>query len=178
MTWACAGASGLAHTQSIPPREPRQAPDFKLPYLQSPPPHSAGNCEENQGNRMPNSCSQSLRGQWLYLDFWASWCAPCRQSFPWMNQLQSQWGAQGLRIMAINLDNQREKALQFLLRHPAHFPILWDATGQTAQAYDVQAMPMSYLIDPQGHIVASHRGFTQASARQTEIDIHRALGTS
>lgn len=95
-----------------------------------------------------------------------------------MNQLQSQWASQGLRITAINLDTQRDKALQFLQRHPANFPILWDATGQTAKAYDVQAMPMSYLINPQGQIIASHRGFTEASARQVQIDIHHALGAS
>jgi peroxiredoxin len=59
--------------------------------------------------------------------------------------------------------------------HPAQFRVLWDAAGHTAKAYDVQAMPMSYLIDPLGHIVSAHRGFTEASARATELDLRKRL---
>ena len=61
-----------------------------------------------------------------YVDFWASWCGPCRQSFPWMNQMQDKYGAKGLRVLAVNLDARREDAQRFLAEHPARFALGFD----------------------------------------------------
>lgn len=178
LLWAGASLLGQAHSQTARNTDVRLAPDFQLPYL-----HGVASADATarcgtSGASTQTACSAMWRGQWVYLDFWASWCAPCRLSFPWMNQLHREWAPKGLQIVAINLDSQRDKAMQFLQRHPTQFTVLWDPAGHSAKAYDVQAMPMSYLIDPQGHIVSAHRGFTEASARATEMDLRKRLAAS
>jgi cytochrome c biogenesis protein CcmG, thiol:disulfide interchange protein DsbE len=178
LLWAGAGLLGEAHAQTARNTDARLAPDFQLPYLPSATTADASARCSTSSAPAATACSAIWRGQWLYLDFWASWCGPCKLSFPWMNQLQREWAPKGLQIVAINLDSQRDKAIQFLQRHPAQFTVLWDAAGHSAKAYDVQAMPMSYLIDPQGHIVSAHRGFTEASARATEMDLRKRLVAS
>jgi thiol-disulfide isomerase/thioredoxin len=169
---------GKAKAQTARNTDARLAPEFQLPYLQGVASADATVRCTTPGAAATQACKAQWLGQWVYLDFWASWCAPCRLSFPWMNLLQREWASKDLQIVAINLDSQRDKALQFLQRHPAQFTVLWDAAGHSAKAYDVQAMPMSYLIDPQGHIVSLHRGFSEASARAIELDLRKRLASS
>ena len=107
------------------------------------------------------------RGQVVLVDFWASWCGPCRQSFPWMNQLQQRYGAEssygdkGLKVVAINLDQDAELAREFLQDIPAQFTVLLDTEAQLPEAYGVIGMPSSYLIDRNGKVRAQHIGFHQ-----------------
>jgi len=117
----------------------------------------------------------SLQGKLIYLDFWASWCGPCRKSFPWMNTMQSRYGAKGLVIVAINLDKDRRLAERFLAEVPAGFIIAYDATGATAEAYDVMGMPSSYLIDDKGHVRYTHIGFREISKADLESRIKALL---
>ncbi len=118
------------------------------------------------------------RGQYLYVDFWASWCGPCRQSFPWMNEMQAIYGEQGLKIIAINLDDVREDADRFLDEVEADVDIAFDASGETAQAYSVKGMPSSYLINPRGEIVFSHIGFRALDKVRLEAKIAELMGES
>lgn len=99
------------------------------------------------------------KGKVVLVDFWASWCGPCRQSFPWMNQLQSRYGAEGLEVVAINLDQEAELAEAFLQEVPAQFTVLLDTDAQLPGEYGVMGMPSSYLIDRHGKIRAQHIGF-------------------
>jgi cytochrome c biogenesis protein CcmG/thiol:disulfide interchange protein DsbE len=101
----------------------------------------------------------AFKGQVVYLDFWASWCAPCRESFPWMNGLQGELGAHGLVVIAVNVDRERADADRFLREHPAQFRIVYDPDGQLPEKYGVRGMPTSFLIDRDGHIQARHEGF-------------------
>jgi len=101
----------------------------------------------------------SLRGRVVYVDFWASWCAPCRYSFPWMNEMQQRYGERGLSIVAINVDRRHDDAERFLAVHPARFTVLYDDQGVAPEAYAVKGMPSSYLLDAQGHVVAVDLGF-------------------
>lgn len=100
-----------------------------------------------------------LKGKVVLVDFWASWCGPCRQSFPWMNALQNKYRGQGLEVVAINLDQEAELAKEFLAEVPADFTVLLDTDAQLPGEYGVMGMPSSYLIDRHGRIRAQHIGF-------------------
>lgn len=100
-----------------------------------------------------------LRGRWVYLDFWASWCAPCRLSFPWMNELQATYRTQGLLVLAISVDTRRQDAEDFLARIPAKFALAFDPAGEAARRFAIKSMPSSAFVDPQGVVRFTHRGF-------------------
>jgi cytochrome c biogenesis protein CcmG/thiol:disulfide interchange protein DsbE len=119
---------------------------------------------------------EALRGQVVYVDFWASWCGPCRRSFPWMNELHRKYSARGLAIVAINVDAKRGDAEAFLRRYPAGFTIAYDGAGATPRAYDVKAMPSSYLIDRDGRTVVIERGFRDERSETLEDSIRALVG--
>lgn len=104
------------------------------------------------------SSLQDLQGKVVYVDFWASWCKPCRKSFPWMNNMQAKY-PDNLQVIAINLDAEPELAAAFLDKVPANMPIVYDPQGNIAKAYKLLGMPSSYLIDKKGNIRFSHKGF-------------------
>jgi len=92
----------------------------------------------------------SCRGQVIYLDFWASWCAPCRQSFPWMQATKNAYEHQGLTVIAIRLDHDRADAEQFLQRFHPGFAVQFDPQGAFAERFKVAGMPTSVIIDRDG----------------------------
>ena len=102
---------------------------------------------------------EQYRGKVVVVDFWASWCVPCRRSFPWMNAMQAKYADDGLAIVAINMDAESEEAATFLRDYPADFEILYDPTGDIAKQFGVIAMPSSYVFDREGNQVARHLGF-------------------
>lgn len=118
---------------------------------------------------------ESFQGQVLYLDFWASWCAPCKRSLPWMNSLQEKYGAKGLQVVAINLDTERSEAEKFLASLKPNFVVLFDPQGQTPNSYPVQTMPTSFLIDRSGKLVASFKGFCESEASKIEEAVSKQL---
>jgi cytochrome c biogenesis protein CcmG/thiol:disulfide interchange protein DsbE len=117
----------------------------------------------------------ALRGKTVYLDFWASWCGPCRQSFPWMNAMHEKYSAAGLAIVAINVDKRRTDAEKFLAQFPARFSIVYDQPGATPPKYDVRKMPTSVLIDGRGRIVSTHSGFSNEVRDELEARIRTAV---
>lgn len=119
--------------------------------------------------------SGAPRWRALYLDFWASWCGPCRQSFPWMNQLHDRHQAAGLRIVAINLDQKGDEAQAFLKQVPARFALAFDAAGDSARAFGVKAMPSSFLIAPDRGVLLAHRGFRNDERADLEKRVVAAL---
>lgn len=126
--------------------DPRLAPSFTLPAL-------AGTSQEK-----PIRLSD-FSGKLVYLDFWASWCGPCKISFPDMVQLQSEFGDRDFQIVAISVDEQIADAERFMKRYPANFVVLIDLKGEVAAAYQPSAMPTSYLIDAEGVIRFQHTGY-------------------
>jgi thiol-disulfide isomerase/thioredoxin len=110
-----------------------------------------------------------------YVDFWASWCGPCRQSFPWMNEMQAKFAASGLRIVAVNVDAKREDAQRFLERHAAKFSVVFDREGAFAKAVDVKTMPTSMLVDARGKVLHLHQGFEPKDREALEALIAQAL---
>ncbi len=118
------------------------------------------------------------RGKTVYLDFWASWCGPCKQSFPWMNTLQERYALQGLQVIAVNLDARPDDARSFLASVPARFTIAYDAAGVSAQQYHIKGMPSSILIGPDGKVLSVHAGFNAAARAELEQQIILALGVT
>ncbi len=111
------------------------------------------------------------RGQIVYLNFWASWCQPCRMSFSWMNKMQAMHGEQGFKVIAINLDESRQKANKFLKQIPANFDVAFDPRGNTAESYQVKAMPSSYIIDKNGNVIHANLGFRGRDEEKLEAKI-------
>lgn len=110
-----------------------------------------------------------------YVDFWASWCGPCRQSFPWMNRMQAKYGPQGLRIVAVNLDTSRADAQAFLKEVPATVTLGFDPKGEAARRVGVRAMPSSVLLGPDGKVLMQHSGFRAEDEAELESRIAAAL---
>ena len=110
------------------------------------------------------------RGQVVLLDFWASWCAPCRESFPWMARMREAYAGRGLVVVAVNLDENPEAAARFLAGARGDFVHLRDPEGRIAEAYAVAVMPSSLLFDREGRPVYRHEGFR--SERTGEYERH------
>ena len=91
-----------------------------------------------------------LRGKTVLLDFWASWCGPCKQSLPMLDQLE---------IVAVNLDENPEAARRFLKRYPVSYPVIADPEASLAAVYKIPTMPTSFIINPQGVVTWRHEGF-------------------
>lgn len=115
------------------------------------------------------------RGKVVLLDFWASWCVPCRRSFPWMNEMQRKYAESGLVVVAVNLDAEAGEAQAFLEEYPAEFRIVHDPDGSLATKYDVVAMPSSYVIGRDGEPVTRHLGFRVLEQDEYETNLVRAL---
>jgi thiol-disulfide isomerase/thioredoxin len=110
-----------------------------------------------------------------YVDFWASWCGPCKQSFPWMKAMHEKYGKDGLRVIAINVDKRKADADKFLSQFAAPFEIGFDPDGLTPAAYSVRAMPSSALVDRSGKVVWVHRGFRLEETAAMEREIQKRL---
>jgi cytochrome c biogenesis protein CcmG/thiol:disulfide interchange protein DsbE len=116
-----------------------------------------------------------FKGRVVYLDFWASWCAPCRDSFPWMNRMQGEFTREGLVVIAVNVDHEHADAERFLRRHTAQFRIVYDPDGLLPEKFGVRGMPTSFLIDRNGHVQSRHEGFLLRERDTLEQQIRALL---
>jgi cytochrome c biogenesis protein CcmG/thiol:disulfide interchange protein DsbE len=114
------------------------------------------------------------RGKVVLVDFWASWCEPCRHSFPWLNEMQTKYGDR-LFIIGVNVDPERADANRFLAKVPAHFQVIYDPAGKFAAKYDLIGMPSSYLFDTSGTLVDTHIGFSKALTAEREARLQKLL---
>ena len=111
------------------------------------------------------------KGQVVYIDFWASWCKPCRQSFPWMNAIQKKYKAQGLKVITINIDSDKSNADDFLKEYPAEFEVVYDPKGKLARKFKLKGMPNSFIVDRKGKLVSTHVGFNDKKQQSFENEI-------
>ncbi len=116
-----------------------------------------------------------MRGKLVYVDFWASWCAPCKQAFPFLNEMQEKYGARGFQVVGINVDAKRADADKVLASTPAKFTLAFDDKGETPKAFAVKGMPSSYLVGPDGRVIAVHVGFKDDDRKVIEDKIRAAL---
>ena len=140
-------------------------------------PEDASNLPEDlfELNNEDSLSLDALQGTVVLIDFWASWCDPCKQSFPWMKEMQERYADQGFVILAINVDRKDKKARRFLAEQAVNFPVVFDAKGVNASRNQLKAMPTSLLLDRQGRVRLRHQGFHPETAGQLEACITQLL---
>ena len=117
---------------------------------------------------------EDMRGRVIYLDFWASWCTPCRKSFPYLSQLQEKYADDGFRVVAVNLDEDPALAADFLEQYPVPYIV---AKGNMALSteYGVSGLPAAYIINKRGQVEAHILGFTPRHQDYIEAVVEKAL---
>lgn len=160
LTTQAASAGTAATAVAKDPRLGQAAPDFELPV---PDPSQ------------PPLRLSALRGKWVLLSFWASWCPACQQALAWLPEAQTRYGARGLQLIAVGEDSLRADADAFLQQHPVPFPVGFDPVGKLARTAEVKAMPAFLLIAPDGTLRAVHEGW---SGKTSPTALDRLLRTS
>lgn len=113
-------------------------------------------------------------GKPVYVDFWASWCTPCAQSFPWLNSVQQRFGSE-IHVVGVNVDTNKSDAARFLQRYPARFALHYDPAGELAAQYQLEGMPSAVLLSPAGKVLWQHSGFRTDEIPDYEAAILSAL---
>jgi thiol-disulfide isomerase/thioredoxin len=119
--------------------------------------------------------SLALAGKVVYVDFWASWCVPCRQSFPWMNGMLDKYEARGLRVVTVNLDRKPPDGRKFMRELGTTLPVVFDSTGTFAKLYRLEAMPTSFIYGRDGKLRVREEGFHTDHAEDVERTIQTLL---
>ena len=117
----------------------------------------------------------AFRGKLVYLDVWASWCAPCRQSMPVLDQWRSEYSDQGFEVVAVNVDEELSDAVKFLRRTPVSYPVLLDPNAKLPRTLSLVGMPTSYLIGPDGVVLYKHTGFKESDVEEIRATIESFL---
>jgi cytochrome c biogenesis protein CcmG/thiol:disulfide interchange protein DsbE len=126
--------------------------------------------------KLEGKLPEGLKGKVVLLDFWASWCEPCKASFPVMEALQKHYGAQGLVVVAINVDEKKADMEEFLKKNTASFAVLRDAAQKLVAQAGIATMPSSFVIDQEGRVRFVHAGFHgEQSKKQYEQEIESLL---
>ena len=116
-----------------------------------------------------------FKGQVVYVDFWASWCVPCRLSMPALEDLYRRNKSRGFAVVGVNKDATAAEARRFLAKVPVSFPLVLDSADAAARGFDVNAMPSGYLVDRKGVVRHVHRGFTVETGAALEREIESLL---
>ena len=119
--------------------------------------------------------SLDLKGRVVLLDFWASWCVPCRKSFPEVDRLSKDFDSKGLTVIAVNVDEERKNADVFLPQFPHSMTVAFDSKGLAARAFDLQGMPSSLIIDRLGRVRFTHMGYTDKTIGQFRTEVAQLL---
>jgi len=137
------------------------------------------------GAAMPVVTGQGMDGQWqrlqdyrgkvVYVDFWASWCAPCRQAMPQYERLYRELGSAGFAVLAVNVDTDRRLAERMLKQVPVSFPVILDPQGQWANLFSPPTMPTGYLIDRKGIVRHVHVGYKSEELPAFEALIRKTV---
>ena len=120
----------------------KEAPDFTL--------------KSSQGS---NLRLEEYRGEVVLINFWATWCGPCRQEMPILDKIQERYESTGFTVLGINVEGETKKVQQLLARSDLSFPVLFDEQQEISKMYDVGAMPFTLLVDRDGVIRYVHDGY-------------------
>lgn len=116
----------------------------------------------------------SLKGQIVLVNFWASWCGPCRKEMPILEQLNRQYRGKGVTLVGVNVEPDSAAAADWLKATPVSFPILFDVDSTVSKLYQVEGMPNTVILDRKGNVRYIHRGY-RAGAENEYLDQIRAL---
>ena len=112
-----------------------------------------------KANSGKNVRLSDLRGQVVMLNFWASWCGPCRQEMPLLDRMSQKYGRAGFTLLGVNTEGDKRKADNLLKEIPVTFPVLYDTKKAVSDMYKVKAMPTTVLIDCDGNLNYMHKGY-------------------
>jgi thiol-disulfide isomerase/thioredoxin len=118
---------------------------------------------------------EQTRGQVVLIDFWASWCGPCKVSLPELSKINASMRDKGFKVVAVNLDKDVEKAREFLKRIDVSYEVVHDPSGAVAELYEVPSMPTSVLLDREGNIRLVHKGFQFGDEKMLRNEIEALL---
>lgn len=159
---ACSLATSIparaVHAGEPPPFKPRPAPAFSL---------------KDKDGRVRTLAE--FKGKVILVDFWASWCGPCKESFPALDALHEEMHGRGLDVVAVNVDEDAGDAAAFLSGRTPTMTVLFDPKGKTPEAYQVEGMPTSFLIDHDGNIRFRHLGFNSHTRADFQREINLLL---
>jgi len=162
MVVALLAASGIAWARPHMIELGAPAPPFDLPVF---------------NNTHRHVSLESLRGKVVLLDFWASWCGPCRQSFPAYDKLRAELPTRDFAILAVNLDEMIDGPAAFLEEHPVGYTSVADPIGDIARRYGLIGMPSSFVLDRDGVVRARHVGFKPADIEALRREIDELIGS-
>jgi cytochrome c biogenesis protein CcmG/thiol:disulfide interchange protein DsbE len=119
----------------------------------------------------------SYKGKVVIVDFWASWCEPCKVELPALNDFYKKYKAKGLVVVGVNMDENSEDAKAFLKDHPVQVPLAYDGKAQVlAKQLDIDKMPTSFILDKSGKIAERHEAFREGDAKKMEAEVIKLLG--
>jgi thiol-disulfide isomerase/thioredoxin len=154
------GALLLLAPPAVAIEEGRPAPAFELPALSG-----------------DGTLSLSdYQGKVVYLDFWASWCAPCVSAMPFLEELRSEFPSARFQVLAVNLDKDPKKGQKFMRKFGVKYPSASDPKGRLPKSFDLQTMPTSYLIDGKGVVRYVHKGFRGKDEEAIRAEIAKLVG--
>jgi thiol-disulfide isomerase/thioredoxin len=116
--------------------------------------------------KLEGTLPDSLKDKVVMVDFWASWCGPCAESFPAMDELQKKYGPQGLVIIAVNVDEKKADMEAFLKKRKISFTVVRDATQKLVEQTGIPTMPSSFLMDADGKVMFVHTGFRGSETKK------------
>jgi len=128
-----------------------------------------------KSNADKNIKLSELRGQVVMINFWATWCAPCRQEMPLLNRIYEQYRKTGFVLLGVNIDDKPETAKALAQQLGISFPVLFDTDKQVSQGYNVDAMPSTILIDRSGKVRYIHRGYRAGYEDRYEAQVRELL---
>ncbi len=155
---ACAAVALLAGTASSAIAPATAAPDFTL--------HAMGG---------PNLRLKEQRGRVVMVNFWATWCGPCRQEMPQLNRLYEKYKSSGFVLLGVNVDDDASKAAEVAAKLGVTFPVLLDTEKTVSKLYDLSTMPSTVIIDREGKVRYVHRGYLAGYEDNYEKQIRELL---
>ena len=127
-----------------------------------------------KSNNGENVRLSELRGEVVLINFWASWCGPCRQEMPILSELHDKYKAMGFTVLAVNVEENSSEARKLLKEMPVSFPVLFDNDSTVSKQYDVVAMPSTVLVDRNGNMRYLHKGY-KPGLEDTYVEQVRSL---